>query len=166
MIDASQSHVSIIRLQMMKNVQVGFLYSKFNVPHNQIFEYTIVKEDKFKKVSISEIVSYVTSCLYPKMNSLLSKICYQSRIYEVLLKGLVDPKLTDELKSKVGVVQERDSKKSEHVKGPKNLIVLISKSNNLVSEFKAKLTQHIVGFNNQVIKVHYLEFHQLKENLE
>jgi hypothetical protein len=156
MIDASQSHVSIIRLQMMKNVQVGFLYSKFNVPHNQIFEYTIVKEDKFKKVSISEIVSYVTSCLYPKMNSLLSKICYQSRIYEVLLKGLVDPKLTDELKSK----------KSEHVKGPKNLIVLISKSNNLVSEFKAKLTQHIVGFNNQVIKVHYLEFHQLKENLE
>lgn len=57
------------------------------------------------------MVYYVTSCLYPRMANTLAKICYQSKVYEVLLRGQVDPSLTSELVAKMGATSEVEARR-------------------------------------------------------
>jgi hypothetical protein len=153
----------------MKNLQLLWHYTDVKMPEESVFDYFSPKKEVSKRVEVQEMVYYVTSLLYPRMSTLLTKICYQSRMYEVLLLGDVDKSLTEELRGKIGANSEVEVKRSEaSSRLVKQLIILASSTqvNTFVNDFRTKLAEHLMSFNNDIIRVCYLNFLAVKEGLE
>lgn len=158
-------YVNILRMQMMKNALMGYHFHIEEAPAGKLFECVKIKDDNQKRLGAMEMIYFVTSCFYPRMQTLLSKFCYKSPLYEVLLLGNIQEHLTQEFREKTGVNNEAEVKRFEGLR-VKNVIVVVGNTTSLLIEFKNKLVEHLQCFNNQVARVHYLNFLQVKDGLE